>query len=53
MSWTAWGAGEAMAPAEGKAGTGGGPDRHGDELRAPGRGRGGGGGGGGRMVLSD
>lgn len=53
MSWTAWGGGEAMAPAEGKAGTGGGPDRHGDELRAPVRGRGGGGGGGGRMVLSD
>lgn len=52
-SWMAWGGGEAMAPAEGKAGTGGGPDRHGDELRAPGRGKGGGGGGGGRMVLSD
>lgn len=52
-SCMAWGGGEAMAPAEGKAGTGGGPDGQGDELRAPGRGRGGGGGGGGRMVPSD
>ena len=42
-----------MAPAEGKAGTGGGPDGQGEELRAPGRGRGGGGGGGGRMLPSD
>lgn len=49
----AWGGGEAMAPAEGKAGTGGGPDGQGEELRAPGRGKGGGGGGGGRMVPSD
>lgn len=42
-----------MAPAEGKAGTGGGPEGHGEEVRAPGRGRGGGGGGGGRTVPSD
>lgn len=52
-SWMAWGGGEAMAPAEGKAGTGGGPDGQGEELRAPGRGRGGGGGGGGSTVPSN
>lgn len=52
-SCTVWGSEEAMAPAEGKAGTGGAPDGQGDELRAPGKGRGGGGGGGGRMVPSD
>ena len=48
-----WGGGVAMAPAEGKAGTGGGPERQGEELRPPVRGRGGGGGGGGRMLPSD
>lgn len=42
-----------MAPADMKAIIGGGPERLGDELRAPARGRGGGGGGGGRMVPSD
>lgn len=52
-SWRVWDSEEAMAPAEGNAGTGGAPDGQGDELRAPDRGRGGGGGGGGRMVLSD
>lgn len=52
-SWMVWGGGEAMAPAEGKAGKGGGPEGQGEELRAPARGRGGGGGGGGRTVLSD
>lgn len=48
----AWVGGEAMAAAVGKAGTGGGPVRQGEELRAPGRGRGGGGGGGGRTLPS-
>lgn len=52
-SWTVCGDDEAMAAAEGKAGTGGGPEGHGEELLAPGRGRGGGGGGGGRMEPSD